>query len=115
MIVQTYPLWAQGPPHKCAAIFVDNSGVDIVLGVIPFARQLLIRETKVLLCANTEPALNDITVNELTDVIRKCCKECAVIQRAWQHSDLLVYGNGQNGPCLDMRQISPGNQLPRPN
>jgi hypothetical protein len=36
-----------GPPHKCAAIFVDNSGIDIVLGVLPFARELLQRGTKV--------------------------------------------------------------------
>nr|XP_012149725.1 PREDICTED: pantothenate kinase 4-like isoform X2 [Megachile rotundata] len=35
-----------GPPHKCAAIFVDNSGVDIVLGILPFARDLLLRGTK---------------------------------------------------------------------
>lgn len=34
-------------PHKCAAIFVDNSGVDIVLGILPFARDLLQRGTKV--------------------------------------------------------------------
>jgi hypothetical protein len=38
----------KGPPHKCAAIFVDNSGIDIVLGVLPFARELLQRGTKVL-------------------------------------------------------------------
>ena len=37
----------KGPPHKCAAIFVDNSGIDIVLGVLPFARELLQRGTKV--------------------------------------------------------------------
>ena len=36
-----------GPPHKCAAIFIDNSGVDIVLGILPFARDLLQRGTKV--------------------------------------------------------------------
>ena len=29
------------PPHKCAAIFIDNSGVDIILGIIPFATELL--------------------------------------------------------------------------
>jgi len=38
----------KGPPHKCAAIFVDNSGIDIVLGVLPFARELLQRGTKVI-------------------------------------------------------------------
>jgi Protein of unknown function DUF89. len=38
----------KGPPHKCAAVFVDNSGIDIVLGVLPFARELLQRGTKVI-------------------------------------------------------------------
>lgn len=36
-----------GQPHKCAAIFIDNSGVDIILGILPFARDLLQRGTKV--------------------------------------------------------------------
>lgn len=42
--------WIQrlrGKSHKCAAIFVDNSGMDVVLGVIPFALELLKRQTKV--------------------------------------------------------------------
>lgn len=34
-------------PHRCAAIFVDNSGMDVILGVLPFARELLNRGTKV--------------------------------------------------------------------
>jgi len=42
--------WLQrlkGPPHKCAFIFVDNSGIDIILGIFPFARLLLKRGTHV--------------------------------------------------------------------
>ena len=38
---------SQGPPHKLAVIFVDNSGVDIILGMFPFIRELLSRGTKV--------------------------------------------------------------------
>lgn len=37
----------QGEPHKCALFFVDNSGIDIILGVFPFVRELLIRGTQV--------------------------------------------------------------------
>lgn len=40
-------LLLQGPPHKCALFFVDNSGVDIILGVMPFVRELLSRGTEV--------------------------------------------------------------------
>ncbi|KIH47654.1 hypothetical protein ANCDUO_22282, partial [Ancylostoma duodenale] len=32
--------------YNCAAIFVDNSGADFVLGVIPFARELIRRGSK---------------------------------------------------------------------
>ena len=37
----------QGPLHELAVIFVDNSGVDIILGMFPFVRELLSRGTKV--------------------------------------------------------------------
>ena len=37
------------PPYKCAVIFCDNSGVDIILGVFPFVRQLLSLGTNVSL------------------------------------------------------------------
>lgn len=37
----------KGPPHKCAVVFVDNSGLDIVLGILPFVRELLRRGTEV--------------------------------------------------------------------
>ena len=37
----------EGSPHRCAAIFVDNSGLDVILGVLPFARELLSHGSKV--------------------------------------------------------------------
>jgi len=35
------------PCHKRALLFVDNSGADIVLGMLPLARELLRRGTEV--------------------------------------------------------------------
>lgn len=35
------------PPHKRAVLFLDNAGADIVLGVLPLARELLRRGTEV--------------------------------------------------------------------
>ncbi|XP_054744256.1 4'-phosphopantetheine phosphatase [Anastrepha obliqua] len=94
-----------GNVHKCALIFVDNSGVDVVLGILPFVRALLQRGTKVLLCANTEPSLNDVTSRELANLLDNCCTHCSVLEQAWQDQRLLVYANGQRGPCLDMRTL----------
>lgn len=34
-------------PYKRALLFVDNSGADIVLGMLPLARELLRRGTEV--------------------------------------------------------------------
>lgn len=34
-------------PHRRALLFVDNSGADIVLGMLPLARELLHRGTEV--------------------------------------------------------------------
>lgn len=35
------------PPHRRALLFVDNAGADIVLGMLPLARELLRRGTEV--------------------------------------------------------------------
>ncbi|XP_077293741.1 4'-phosphopantetheine phosphatase isoform X2 [Arctopsyche grandis] len=92
-------------PHTCSAIFVDNSGVDIVLGVLPFVRQLLLRNTNVILCANSKPALNDTTYRELTDILIRVSDICQVIKEALEDGRLIVMENGQTGPCLDLRTL----------
>jgi len=49
-LYDTFDDWLQrlkGPPHRSAFIFVDNSGIDVILGIFPFARQLLQRGTHV--------------------------------------------------------------------
>lgn len=35
------------PPHRRALLFVDNAGADVVLGMLPLARELLRRGTEV--------------------------------------------------------------------
>lgn len=37
----------RGDAHYCAAVFVDNCGIDLVLGIFPFVRELIKRGTKV--------------------------------------------------------------------
>lgn len=94
--------------HHCAAVFVDNSGVDVVLGILPFVRALLLRGTSVILCANEWPALNDVTNVELEEILQHSAHICPVISAALSTGDLVVRSSGQRGPCLDLRTISVG-------
>ncbi|XP_019152535.1 PREDICTED: pantothenate kinase 2 isoform X2 [Ipomoea nil] len=66
-------------PHKRALLFVDNSGADIVLGMLPLARELLRRGTEVVLVANSLPALNDVTAMELPDIVAEAAKQGSLL------------------------------------
>ncbi|XP_063984374.1 4'-phosphopantetheine phosphatase [Diachasmimorpha longicaudata] len=94
------------PPHNCAAIFVDNSGVDIVLGILPFTRDLLQRGTRVILCANSMPALNDVTHPELLVILKEAGKICKDIKYALKENRLMAMETAQAGPCLDLSRLN---------
>ncbi|KAF4530261.1 hypothetical protein B566_EDAN007302, partial [Ephemera danica] len=94
-----------GPKHHCAAIFVDNSGIDIILGVIPFARELLKRGTEVVLCSNSAPALNDVTFSELQNLLRHVANICPIISRAMLEDRLVAMETAQASPCLDLGRM----------
>ncbi|KAJ3296136.1 hypothetical protein HK104_001944 [Borealophlyctis nickersoniae] len=96
----------EGPPYKKAVLFVDNSGADIILGIIPFARYLISKGTKVILAANTSPSVNDITASELRLILEKICYFDATIRNAWAEHDLQVIGTGSDSPCLDLLRVS---------
>ncbi|CAL5382724.1 unnamed protein product [Camellia sinensis] len=68
------------PPHKRALLFVDNSGVDVILGMLPLARELLRRGTEVVLVANSLPVLNDVTAMELPDIVAEAAKSISTEQ-----------------------------------
>ncbi|KAL8042001.1 hypothetical protein ABFX02_09G021800 [Erythranthe guttata] len=114
-------------PYKRALLFVDNSGADIVLGMLPLARELLRRGTEVVLVANSLPALNDITAMELPDIVAEAAKHCDILRGAAEAGGLLVDAminvqdsprdssfsvplmvveNGCGSPCIDLRQVS---------
>ncbi|XP_024385144.1 pantothenate kinase 2 isoform X2 [Physcomitrium patens] len=113
-------------PHKRALLFVDNSGADIVLGMIPLARELLMRGTEVVLVANSLPTINDVTAVELPSIIAAAAKHCEILRKAATAGGLLVdvvdddltekdqaevpfltvVENGCGSPCIDFRQVS---------
>jgi len=91
---------------KSAVIFVDNAGVDFVLGILPFTRELLLMGTKVILAGNTFPSLNDLTYKELNLYCRKAAQQCSILKEAIASGQLVTVENGQKGPCLDLKNIS---------
>ena len=54
-------------------------GADVVLGMIPLARELLRGGAEVVLVANSQPAINDITVSELRGVLQTAAVSCPVL------------------------------------
>ncbi|KAK4879297.1 hypothetical protein RN001_007443 [Aquatica leii] len=91
--------------YRKAVIFIDNAGVDFVLGVLPFIRQLLKQGTDVVLTANSSPALNDVTCNDLKLYLKIAEQKCSVIKNAIVNNRLIGIENGQKGPCLDLRNL----------
>ena len=102
-------------------MFCDNSGADIVLGMIPFAREMLRRGTDVCLVGNSLPAINDVTAGELRELVVLAARKCKILNEAisTEHSvprqaagigkssgTLTVCASGSGSPCLDFRRIS---------
>lgn len=56
-----------------------------------------------ILCANSRPALNDVTYKELNIVVKRVCQICTVIKKAYEEGRLSVMESGQASPCLDLR------------
>jgi hypothetical protein len=75
-----------------------RAGADVVLGMIPFARELLRMGAEVVMVANSLPAINDITTPELrallqavseTDPVIKVRRRLASANRALRPAALL--------------------------
>lgn len=94
------------PPYQCALLFVDNAGTDIVLGMIPLARDLLRRGGRVILTANTTPSLNDITHDELVGLLRLIGTWDQVIGDAQKDGRLTTVASGNGLPLIDLACVS---------
>jgi len=98
--------WA-GPPHARAVMFVDNSGSDVVLGMLPLCRELLKRGTAVLLAANSVPSINDVTAAELAPICAAIAAFDPVFAAALAEGRLRVLATGSDLPVIDLAQLSP--------
>jgi len=113
------------PPFKRAIIFVDNAGADVVLGILPLARELLAWGCDVVLAANAAPAINDVTERELRAVVaeaaggaggggadsRCCCPLLAAAAAAGDAAEAAAGGRIPPVPGLRARVPSVGSRL----
>jgi len=98
--------WAAGP-HKLAVMFVDNSGADFVLGMLPLARALAQRGTRVILAANSVASINDVTAAELDAFLPRAAAVDPPLAAALADGRLRVVASGSDLPVIDLRRISP--------
>lgn len=95
-----------GLPWRQALFFVDNAGPDIILGAIPLARELARRGTRVVLAANSTPALNDITADELADLLPRLAAQDAVLEDHARSGRIAVVASGCMSPLIDLSALS---------
>ncbi|MGQ9651771.1 MAG: ARMT1-like domain-containing protein [Phycisphaerae bacterium] len=89
-----------------ALFFVDNAGTDIVLGVVPLVRELARAGTRVVLAANSLPALNDITIHELNPLLDRLSQQDPVLADLRRSEMIATVANGSNSPLIDLGRIS---------
>ena len=89
-------------PYKHAVFFVDNAGSDVLLGALPFCRLLGQRGTRITLAANERPALNDVTIHELRDLLPRVID----LEPSFADLDITIVSTGTGEPLIDLRQVS---------
>jgi len=92
--------------YRKVLILMDNSGADAVLGVLPLARELVTKGAEVVFACNSLPALNDITAEEMQEVLAKAAEVCPALGRAVQAGKASVVANGSGSPCINLRLVS---------
>ncbi|KAK9799347.1 hypothetical protein WJX73_008823 [Symbiochloris irregularis] len=88
-------------PFKRVIMFVDNAGADVVLGMLPLARELLRGGAEVVLVANSQPAINDVTAPELRRVLEAAASCCPVIAAARESALKALEANDGRMPPLE--------------
>jgi len=85
-------------------LFVDNAGSDFILGALPLARWLVQNAgSRVVLAANSAPALNDMTVED----IRRWWPRIVQAEPSFGTLPLEFVGTGTGNPLIDLSGISP--------
>ena len=94
------------PDYDSVVMFVDNAGSDVILGMIPLARELLRSKASVILAANEGYTLNDITSLELKDLVGRIAEIDSLIKESVEAGRLTVISSGSSDPVIDLSNIS---------
>jgi len=95
-----------GAPHRHLLFFVDNAGGDVCLGCLSLVRWFLARGSRVTLAANSRPALNDVTADELETLLERAAELDAVLAEAGAAGRLGVVGTGNTAPLIDLSRLA---------
>lgn len=93
--------------HAQALFFVDNAGPDILLGVLPWIRNMAEQGTRVVLAANSKPSLNDITADELVPLLEECRALDERLDRLIAENRIRVVASGCESPLIDLTDLTP--------
>ncbi|MDY7109758.1 MAG: ARMT1-like domain-containing protein [Planctomycetota bacterium] len=94
--------WLLEHVPRRAVIFADNAGADVVLGLLPLARYLIGNGIEVIVAANHDPALNDVTAGEL----RGLAERASQADRAFASPFLRIADSGSASPLIDLATVS---------
>jgi len=95
--------WRSRPWRK-AVVFADNAGADATLGLLPLVRELLRRGVEqVVVTANDTPVWNDITADELHELLQRA----SAIDAIFNSQRLVQVSSGTAMPLIDLRRVSP--------
>ncbi len=93
-------------PWAKAVVFVDNCGTDFVLGVMPLVRELALNGTKIVLAANEQPALNDMTADETVDLVERLIAADADLAALVEAEMFEVVSTGNGLPLIDLSEVA---------
>ncbi len=101
------PTSAASPaPWGKAVVFVDNTGADFTLGVMPFVRELAAHGTQIVLAANELPTLNDVTADEAVGILRQLADLDDELASYISAGLFEVVSTGNDIPLIDLAEVS---------
>jgi len=90
-------------PPDCTVVFADNAGADMILGVVPFVRQVLDakEDARVIIAANERPSLNDVTASEVEALIQALASYDVMVPK----DRIRVLSTGTAAPLIDLSNV----------